>query len=703
MIIEIENCNNVSKGKISIIQNKLNIKYAINGIGKSTIAKAILLSSDDRTKETNTINQLKPFKSLHEDTVKPSVKGIDTLKSVLVFDETYINEYIFLKKELMKGSFDIFIGGQAYEKGISEIEELVDEIKTMLTQDPDVQVLINDFNLLSGSFGKPVKKGIHGSSQLSKAFKEGNKVINIPTGLEDYKDYIQRVDNYKWIKWQLDGKSFIDITENCPYCISNIKDKKNTIKKVSEVYDPKSIEELNNLVAIFERLEKYFCEKTKGIIREFISNVDGYTEEQARYLLEIKEQIDSLNGKFSDAQNIGFQSLKEVDKVIELLKNYKIDIRLYNHLDSEGTNAKVKLVNDLIDKILTKAGELQGSISRQKSLIERLVQEHRSEINSFLKNAGYKYNVSLEEDEEGKHKLLLSHDDLSDEVIDGKSHLSFGERNAFSLVLFMYDALKKKPDLIVLDDPISSFDKNKKYAIIDMLFRKESGFKGKSVLLLTHDFEPVIDMVYHHTDKFDKPITFLLENSQGVLTEKEIKREDIKLYSEINRENIGKGTNILTKIIYLRRLYEADNDKGIGFQIISNLFHKREVPIIFDGDMERVMTAEELSEGHDVIQKFIGDFNYNSVLKIVKDERTLISLYHSLKSNYEKLQIYRIIFDDRLKEIGGTNIQKFINQTLHIETDYIYQLNPAVYQTVPQFVVEECDSFVNEIDKEQTI
>ena len=63
-------------------------------------------------------------------------------------------------------------------------------------------------------------------------------------------------------------------------------------------------------------------------------------------------------------------------------------------------------------------------------------------------------------------------------------------------------ALKNKPGLIVLDDPILSFDTTKKYAIVDMLFRKEKWFKGKTVLLLTHDFEPIIDMVYYHTDKF---------------------------------------------------------------------------------------------------------------------------------------------------------------------------------------------------------
>ncbi len=79
-----------------------------------------------------------------------------------------------------------------------------------------------------------------------------------------------------------------------------------------------------------------------------------------------------------------------------------------------------------------------------------------------------------------------------------RNHLSWGERNAFSLVLFMFYAISENAELVVLDDPISSFDTNKKYAIIHRMFSKQSGilprsFYKKTVLMLTHDFEPIID------------------------------------------------------------------------------------------------------------------------------------------------------------------------------------------------------------------
>ncbi|MBL8497471.1 MAG: AAA family ATPase [Nitrosomonas sp.] len=41
--IEIKNCNNIDLTVISLEEKRLNIKFAPNGTGKSTIARAILL------------------------------------------------------------------------------------------------------------------------------------------------------------------------------------------------------------------------------------------------------------------------------------------------------------------------------------------------------------------------------------------------------------------------------------------------------------------------------------------------------------------------------------------------------------------------------------------------------------------------------------------------------------------------------------
>jgi energy-coupling factor transporter ATP-binding protein EcfA2 len=695
MDITIRNCNNIDQGNLTIVENKLNIKYAINGTGKSTISKAIMSHIADKKNGSHELEKLRPFKHLGKKENPPEIAGIENIDEVKVFNEEYLNKYVFLPDELVKGSFDIFIRDSEYENGINEINNLMSAIQNTFIENQDIDELINDFNELSSSFGKPVKSGIHGSSNISKAFKDGNKVLNVPPEIDEYKDYIRAEDNYKWLKWIIDGKVYLDISDNCPYCITDISKKKAKILKISELYEPKTIEYLNKIVAVFLRLDKYFSENTKKIINEFITNINGYTDDQVKFLLEIKDQIDRLNIKFNSSKTMTFRSLKDVDKVIETLRNQKIDLKLFTHLDSEATKQKAEIINTSLEGLLEKAGILQGKINMQKQYIEKLIRENDMEINSFLKNAGFNYHVDIVEDAKNQYALKLIHDDIIDTITDVKEHLSFGEKNAFSIVLFMYDVLKSNTELIILDDPISSFDKNKKYAIIDMLFRRgERSLKGKTVLLLTHDFEPIIDMVYHHSDRFEKPSTWFVENNHGKLVEKEIKRENIKTFIEICNENVGSEINKITKLVYLRRYYEILSEKGNAYQLISNLLHRRKAPLVYRNlaaTMMEQMTQEEISDGVMGICDKIVDFDYDVAINEINDDEILKKLYYETFSNYEKLHLFRVLYGEGIKATESTIITKFINEAFHIENDYIYQLNPCEYQMVPQYVIDECD------------
>jgi wobble nucleotide-excising tRNase len=697
MNVNIKNCNNIDSGTLTIYENKLNIKYAINGTGKSTISKAISCYISDKKNNGHELQKLKPFKHLNKKENSPEVKGIESITNVKIFDEDYLGKYVFLPDELVKGSFDIFIRDSEYEKGIIEINELMSDIQNTFIENKDIDELIVDFNKLSASFGKPVQNGIHGSSNISKAFKGGNKIVNVPEEIEEYKDFIQADVNYKWINWIIEGIVYLDLSDNCPYCITDISKKKPKITKIKELYDPKAIEYLNQIVDVFSKLDKYFSNTTKEKIKEFITNINGYTEDQVKFLLNIKNDIDNLNAKFNRSKTLGFKSLKDVDKVIEVLKEQKIDLELFVHLNSDATRQKAEIINTSIDCLLQKAGILQGKINIQKSHIEKIIQENNEEINGFLKNAGYNYHVDIVEDTKNQYSLKLIHDDVSDAITDVKDHLSFGEKNAFSVVLFMYDALKSNADLIILDDPISSFDKNKKYAIIDMLFRRgEKSLRNKTVLLLTHDFEPIVDMVYHHNDRFEKPHTYFVENHHGILNEKVITRENIKTFVEICNENIKREINVITKLVYLRRYYEIINEKGNAYQLISNLLHRRQIPVILDGQNQIPMTEDEINEGIEDIQSKITNFDYEVIKKDIINDILLKNLYHSSTSNYEKLHFFRILFEDTTKTKGLTIITKFINEAFHIETDYIYQLNPCEYQLVPQYVIDECDKQIQE-------
>ena len=92
MNVEINNCNNIEKGNVEIKENTLNIKYAINSTGKTTITKAItyeVLKQD--------LSVLTPFKYQKEKKVIPKVSGINGISKVKVFNEEYVNQYVLFR------------------------------------------------------------------------------------------------------------------------------------------------------------------------------------------------------------------------------------------------------------------------------------------------------------------------------------------------------------------------------------------------------------------------------------------------------------------------------------------------------------------------------------------------------------------------------------------------------------------------------
>ena len=400
-----------------------------------------------------------------------------------------------------------------------------------------------------------------------------------------------------------------------------------------------------------------------------------------------------------ELKKMGFHSLKNVEKIADELKKYKIDLSYYSHLNSELSNEKVELINKTLNEVLEKAGKLQGEIAQQKKLIKKTIEMYSSEINEFLYYAGYKYQVAIEEEENTiEYHLVLKHIEGTDNIQTVNEHLSYGERNAFALVLFMYSALKDDPDLVVLDDPISSFDGNKKFAIINMLFMGKHSLKNRTVLLLTHEFNTVIDAIYNMPYKFSPaPTAAFLTTKQGILKEKEITKADIKSFGEIAHTNITSNMDSLNKLVYLRRLLEIENSDGLAWQLLSNIFHKREKPEYHfsNGTPSRLMTSEEIQGATNEIRtEYISDFDYDTEYQKTQNMTVLKELYQNSRSNYEKLQIYRIMFNDNS---SNNVIRKFVNETFHIENDYLFQLNPCEFDTVPQYIIDECDKEVLEI------
>ena len=698
MEIIIKNCNNIEEGNIEIIENTLNIKYGINGTGKSSIAKSIQAQVED---DDDLWKSLIPFKHVSSgSTEKPSIEGVDSVSKIAIFNENYTNQYVFNKSELVENSFEIFIKTDDYEKQLSEIEKLLEVLNQSFQSQDELEELMSVCGKFIEGFGK-AQSGYSKAGPIEKSLgSKGNILEDIPKELISYTGYLKSSDNIKWLKWQLSGESYLNIVDNqCPYCTNTIAMQKDSILKIKDTYDTTTITHLNNILKVFETLMPYFSEITAIKVEEITKNVSGMNDAQKNYLVEIKEQISTFLAQLNKLKNLNFYSLKSIDKLSDELSNYKIDLGLYSHINSTKTKEKIYKINASFDQVLGNIGKLQRAVAIQKNNIKKTIENQTEDINNFLFEAGYKYKVFIVETPNNNYQLVLKHiDALEKEVDSAKSSLSFGERNALALILFMYGALKDNPDLIILDDPISSFDGNKKFAIINRIFRGKNSFQGKTVLLLTHEFNTVIDVIYNLPRYFTPiPKAFFVTTKSGKLEESAITKEDIQLFKEIALSNMGANINMLNKLVYLRRLLEVEGNKNLAWNIISSLFHKRDKPTkkIYDTinnkSTEEYLSQEEIEKGESEIKEYLPEFDYNEIYKNTQDKEIMKQKYIKSLSNYEKLHIYRIMYNDKR---DSSVIRKFVNETFHIENDSIFQLNPNRYDTVPQYVIDECDKVV---------
>ncbi|OEC31060.1 hypothetical protein BFX13_15485 [Vibrio cholerae] len=100
------------------------------------------------------------------------------------------------------------------------------------------------------------------------------------------------------------------------------------------------------------------------------------------------------------------------------------------------------------------------------------------------------------------------------------------------------------------------------------------------------------------------------------------------------------------------------------------------------------MDTSKLDNGIARIASSITNFSYEETLARLKDKVSLRGIYDGCSSGYEKLQIFRL-FEE--VEVENSVLQKFINETYHIENEYICQLDPTKFDLIPEYVVKSCD------------
>lgn len=688
--IIITDCNSITEAQVALRRGSLNIKYGPNGIGKSTIARALVLNAQG----ADAMGDLLPFKHRQGKSGKaPAVVGADEIKNVLVFDEEYVSQFVFQPDEVVKNSFEIFIQTPEYVKGIEELEAIFEDLKQVFMENEALDAVIASFSELRDAFTITKSGAIAKTSKGFKALGVGGKLAKIPERLSGFEKFLKSDDPAGWLSWQAKGKSYLELSENCPFCsIPNVD--KQTAVHVSEEYESAAVKNMAALRLTIDKLARFFVPERLEQLRTITTSLEDLSPEQDQFLATLRGQVETLLDKFTALKQLSFVSLREVPDVDKALQSLKIDLELLDALNSESTQNVVGTMNEKLDQVAQQINEIKKRVGIQKAQVAKSIERNQDEINEYLESAGYRYAVRIESSGDS-YRMIVEHQDAPGHLEDAGSHLSFGERNAFALVLFMHQIRRDAPDLVVLDDPVSSFDKTKKFAILHKLFHGNQSLRGFTTLLLTHDIEPVIDIVRTTTSgqfQAAEPAAHFLQSRAGLVEEKPIMPADIMTFSQICDENIASSVDMVIKCIYLRRRFEVHGERGAGYDVLSSLLHVRDEPSK-KGEGGEFIPLDEQEVGQAIvdIQQFIPDFDYETLLAQLKDREALKAKFDGTDVGYEKVQIFRIAssLDPDAPE-GDAAFRKFVNESYHIENEYVMQLNPREFDAVPEYVVQTC-------------
>lgn len=711
-LVHLEYCNNITSCDIGITNGALNIKYAMNGTGKSTVAKAISLASQGKS-----LSSLKPFSFPPgtPDNTQPSANGV-TYTNVMLFDAEYVKQYIFLPTDLIRDAFEIFIRTPAYDNSKAKIEADYSAVIRLFAESETMQVLsvgLREIKSLismnaDGAFSRKTKG-------VKSIFDQQKCSLEVPPEeLLEFRPFFEDSSlAIDWATWKLAG---IDKYANkgiCPFCAERESETKiQQTRLFSESFDKDSIQLAGKLLSSLEKLSQ-FVSPTK---LDYIKSLFAREGDRARLNAELTKlyaEVEYILTRIDALQSFnGFSIRREqIGQLLPILEQRKFDIQGFDILNTEYLKTEINTLNERIDLIIQAVTNLQQSIADLHSCLIKQLSTKTKDINAFLESAGFKYSFSIEVDSDGvAHALLLFKvaEDQTVPVDDPASHLSWGERNAFSLLLFMFDAIRKNADLIILDDPISSFDSSKKYAIINRLFmtgNRENSLYMRTVLLLTHDMEPVIDYI-QVGGKLDANYVngYYLQNVDGLLVEYPLRKNIDILSTPILLIRTAKDSSIpmparvgcLRK--YIEHTVENPTMASMSYNILSSLIHGR-VNATYDNAGENMMEQNDLQTGLAEIVAFIPGFDYATILEQYC-AKALIAEYRRATNRYIQLLILRAYiqkYEEAKMRLKASNdvLRKFVDETFHIENDYIYSFDFLTFALVPDFISSAASDFVN--------
>jgi len=314
----------------------------------------------------------------------------------------------------------------------------------------------------------------------------------------------------------------------CPFCFRDI----------DADYVKHIIDEINNIQS--DDIKNHVANLKKNLLDEIDIDLSDFklldselVEDMKNSLVELNKFIKELNNLIESKINNPYDSI-DVNTIIvfddanlkqkilkieakriaynqDIINKSKLKIELQGlNLLRFATNEKV-LVSNYLKQKEEKENKLASKIKLDNSI--EIAQKEIQKLNYESENISIalnKINENLGLIFLSKNRLYLEENDGAYIVKRGNKSiqlkkLSNGERNAISLCYFftIMNANKREesmftsPSLVVLDDPLSSFDCNNKigiYAFLKRMFSRILEVTDSKLVLLTHQIETYFDL-----------------------------------------------------------------------------------------------------------------------------------------------------------------------------------------------------------------
>lgn len=704
--IRILNCNNVKQGLVKVEKNKLNIKYGINGTGKTTLSKAISNAHNNEI-----LQSLKTYYS--ESAAEVSI--CPELSNILVFDENFVNQVVFKEDKVIENTFEVFLKTPNYDEKKQVLDNRLITLKRIMEEEQEIIELRNNLIKINEKFKRTASGGISKTGTFKSLLSKQN-IYNVPEELESYKPFFENRDiNIPWIDWKNKGESY-DIESHCPYCSEQLDLPKHTAKKevFKKTYTKSDAQNLKEALELLENLKLYIREEKYEELISFIKN-DTPEDIISTIVKKLVTELDLILSRFHAISEFGYRKIviADISTIEEHINKMEFPIALFELFGGEKIDNVFSVINTNVANLKIEISALKKDLGALKGILQATIQASQKDINGFLKTAGINYELEIQAEDETNSKTILRQCFGGEKsgVTDIRQRLSWGEKNAFSLILFMYYAQSQNPDLVILDDPISSFDSNKKFAIMHRMFKnfgkKDVSFVGKTVLLLTHDFEPITDFLLVGKLSSDNAVASFVWNENGVLKESEIDATtDVKMIiSECEEISRNEEVNIISRIAFLRKLCELNDCQSSwsnAYEILSCLIHGKEIRRKVANDVFVEMNQEEQNIGISKIKEYIENFDYEYLRSNIYTVEGIKELYAIESNAYFQLQLFRslceIIDAKKLKFTPFDDAwYKFIDETYHIENDYLHYLDKTKFNIVPSYITKKVNEVIEAI------